>query len=239
MKKLKILVINLDNIDFTKQCLIDLNNQKSKDFEVVLVDQNSTEVGTKEFLDSLNYDNLEIVRNPENYPLHHVWNWFAKTYQNEYLCFLNNDVELSTNFAESIIQVFEKEPYVGLVVHSSNHPDYFTESQELKYEIVKPFVNLQGWDFSLRNVLYPEIPEYLKTYCGDDYIFNFIYEKGFNLAYILNSPIIHYEGQSKKSMKTNGYEDHVAFANNNNKHYLKVNLDFSKIKPTFNFINKI
>jgi hypothetical protein len=238
MKKLKILVINLDNINFTKKCLIDLNNQNTADFDIVLVDQNSSEYGTKEFLDSLNYNNLEIIRNKENLPLHQVWNWFNNNYKNEYLCFLNNDVEISTNFVETIINVFEMEPYVGLVVHSTNHPEFFIEEKELKYVVVEPFVNLQGWDFSIRRELYPQIPSYLKTYCGDDYIFNYIYEKGFNLAYILNSPMIHFEGQSKKSMKTNGYEDHVAFKENKNKHYLKINLNFSNIKPTFNVIKK-
>lgn len=238
MKKLKILIINLDNIEFTKKCLIDLNNQTTNDFEIVLVDQNSSEYGTKEFLDELKYSNLEIIRNQENLPLHQVWNWFADNYENEYLCFLNNDVEVSTNFVETIINVFDIEPYVGLVAHTTNHPEYFTEKENLSYTIVEPFIYLQGWDFSIRRVLYPKIPEYLKTYCGDDYIFNNIYEKGFNLAYILNSPMIHFEGQSKKSMKTNGYEDHVAFKENKNNHYLKINLYFSNIKPTFNKIIK-
>jgi len=239
IKKLKVLVVNLDNIDFTKICLRDLAKQTNRDFEIVLVDQNSSEIGTKEFLDSLNYDNLEIIRNDENLPLNHVWNWFAETYQNEYLCFLNNDVELSTNFVDTIIDVFEKEDKVGIVVHTTNHEQFSIQSNELNYEIVPPFIYMQGWDFSLRKKIYPKVPEYLKTYCGDDYIFNNIYEQGYNLAYILSSPMIHYEGQSKKSMKTNGYEDHVAFKSNNNKHYLKVNLDFSKIKPTFGEIKKI
>jgi GT2 family glycosyltransferase len=239
MKKLKILVINLDNIEFTKICLKDLSKQSNKNFDIVLVDQNSNEEGTKEFLESLNYDNLEIIRNDVNKPLHEVWNWFANTYDNEYLCFLNNDVELSTNFVNTIIEVFEKEPKVGIVVHTTNHESYHVESNELNYVVVEPFKYMQGWDFSIRKSIYPSVPNYLKTYCGDDYIFNNIYEQGYNLAYILSSPIIHYEGQSKKSMTTNGYEDHVAFKQHNNKHYLSVNLDFSKIKPTFGQIKKI
>lgn len=238
MKKLKILVINLDNLEFTKTCLKDLSKQTNKNFDIVLVDQNSKEEGTKVFLDSLFYDNLEIIRNKINKPLHDVWNWFANTYENEYLCFLNNDVELATNFVESIIEVFDKEPKVGIVVHTTNHEKYDIESNNLNYIVVEPFKYMQGWDFSIRKEIYPNVPSYLKTYCGDDYIFNNIYEQGYNLAYILSSPMIHYEGQSKKSMTTNGYEDHVAFKQHNNKHYLSVNFYFSKIKPTFSEIKK-
>lgn len=206
MKKVKVLVINLDNIDFTRDCLEDLSKQTTTDFEVVLVDQNSSESGTSEFLDSVNYPNVEVVRNETNKPLNEVWNWFHEKYKNEILCYLNNDVLLPTNFIESTIQVFDAEPYVGIVCHSTNHPDYQEETSELKYEIVEPFVNMQGWDFSIRGPLFPKVPSYLKTYCGDDFIFNDIYTKGFNLAYVLNSPIIHYEGQSKKSMKTSGID---------------------------------
>jgi GT2 family glycosyltransferase len=238
MKKLKILVVNLDNKEFTKNCLVDLSNQNNKDFDIVLVDQNSQEMGTKEFLDTLNYDNLELVINKENTPLNYVWNWFIKTYKNEYLCFLNNDVVLPTNFVDTTINVFEKENNVGLVVHSTNHDFYDSESDELKYHIVEPFKYFQGWDFTARREILPIIPDYIKTYCGDDFIFNNIYEKGFDLAYILNSPIIHFEGSSKKSMKTSGVEDIVSFRKHNNPHYLQVNTNFSKIKPTFNEIKK-
>lgn len=238
MKKLKILIVNLDNIEFTRDCLKDLQTQTSDDFEIVLVDQASTEEGTSEFLNSITYDNVEIVRNSENMPLNHVWSWFHATYKNEYLCFLNNDINLCSNFVESTIAVFEKEPYVGIVVHSTNHMSYCTEQEQLNYKVVEPFVNMQGWDFSLRHALFPTLPNYIKTYCGDDFIFHSIYERGFNLAYVLNSPIIHYEGQSKKSMKTSGVEDIRAYIDNNNPHYLKPNFEYSNLRPTFFNITK-
>ncbi len=238
MKKLKILIINLDNIEFTRNCLSDLENQTSDDFEIVLVDQNSSELGTSEFLDSITNEKIEIVRNPENYPLNDMWSWFQSNYKNEYLCYLNNDINLASNFVESTIKVLDREHNVGIAVHSTNHPDYSFESEELNYVIVPPFVNMQGWDFTIRRDLFPKLPNYIKTYCGDDFIFNSVYQKGFDLAYILNSPIIHYEGQSKKSMKTSGVEDIHAFVANNNAHYLKPNFNFSNIKPTFNKINK-
>lgn len=233
MKKLKILIVNLDNKEFTRNCLKDLENQTSDDFEIVLVDQASIEEGTAEFLDSVIDPRVEVVRNQENTPLNYVWSWFNNTYKNEYLCCLNNDINLASNFVESTIAVFEKEPYVGIVVHTTNHNGYSTERKVLDYRIVEKFRYMQGWDFTIRKVLFPKLPDYIKTYCGDDFIFNYVYERDFDLAYVLNSPIIHYEGQSKKSMKTSGVEDIHAFIQNNNGHYLKPNFEFSNYRPTF------
>jgi hypothetical protein len=233
MKKLKILIVNLDNIEFTRGCLKDLETQTSDDFGIVLVDQASTEEGTSEFLDSINNEKIEVIRNEVNMPLNYVWSWFSKKYNNDYLCCLNNDINLCSNFVESTIDVLEKEPYVGIVVHSTNHTSYSTERKELDYSIVDKFKYMQGWDFTIRRVLFPKLPDYIKTYCGDDFIFNYVYERDYDLAYVLNSPIIHYEGQSKKSMKTSGMEDIHAFILNNNGHYLKPNMDYTNIRPTF------
>lgn len=238
MKKLKVLVVNLDNINYTKDCLLDLSNQTNNNFDIVLVDQNSSEKGTKEFLDSLEYGNLEIIRNDINKPLNLVWNWFKETYENELLCFLNNDVRLSTNFIDTTISVFDKEPSVGIVVHTTNHENFIFERDELVYKIVEPYKFFQGWDFTVRRNLMPTIPDYIKTYCGDDFIYHNIYTNGYNLCYVLNSPVIHYEGSSKKSMKTSGFEDIIAFKQNNNPHYLQINQEFSRIKPTFKTIVK-
>lgn len=234
--KMKVMVINLDNIDFTRDCLSDLKNQTTDDFEIVLVDQASTEIGTEEFLSSINDERITVIRNIKRKPLNATWNWFEENYDNELLCFLNNDVRLSTNFIESTIMTFEQELKVGIVCHTTNHFDYCEENKDLQYVIVEPNVNMQGWDFTIRKELYNEIPSYLKTYCGDDYLFTKVYSLGYDLAYVLNSPIIHYEGQSKKSMKTSGVEDIHAYKENNNEHYLKINYEFSNIKPTFNKI---
>ena len=48
--KISILLVNLNNLEYTKECLNDLLNQDIV-FNLRLIDQNSSEFGTKEFFD--------------------------------------------------------------------------------------------------------------------------------------------------------------------------------------------
>ena len=46
--KISVLIVNLNNLDYTKQCLDDLLNQDIV-FNLRLIDQNSSEIGTIDF----------------------------------------------------------------------------------------------------------------------------------------------------------------------------------------------
>ena len=230
--KLRVLILNLNNLEYTKQCVEDLSNQDNQDFELTIIDQGSTERGTKEYLLSL-FNEHDIIFNQINESVNKMWNWFHEKYDEDLLCFLNNDVRLPHNFISDTIKVFEKEEKVGVVVHATNHLKYQKILPELEYVVVPKFVNMQGWDYTIRRECFTKIPEQLKIYCGDDFLYHNLYEKGYDMAYVLSSPIIHYEGQSKKFMTTSGMEDIAMFKNLGFKHYLKVNHEYSEIKPTF------
>jgi GT2 family glycosyltransferase len=218
----------------------DLLNQNYKDFKITLVDQNSSEPGTKEYLDYIttNIKEIDVVRNEINTPLNHVWNWFYENHDDEILCFLNNDVRLTNNFVKDTVDTFVKEENVGIVAHSSNHPNFDEELSELHYVVMINNNHMQGWDYAIRRSLFKPIPDALRTYCGDDFIFQNVYDNGYKMAYILSSPIIHYEGKSKKYLKENGVLDIHKYIEMGFKHHLKPNFNISKIKPTFQKLKK-
>jgi hypothetical protein len=200
--KISILLVNLNNLEYTKQCLEDLLSQDIV-FNLRLVDQNSTEIGTKEFFDNfftkhlngnfygkLNF--LEISNTGFNKPLNHLWNDYVKESSTDFICLLNNDVRLSPNFLSSAISVLEKEPSVGFVNHVTNNLLYSSWSNSLDYVIMKtPY--RQGWDPIFRKSCYTNIPENLNFFYGDDFIYSKLYELGYKGAYVLNSPMIHFE----------------------------------------------
>jgi GT2 family glycosyltransferase len=233
---IRILVVNLNNKEYTKNCINNLLSQTYENFKLTIVDQNSSEEGTQEFLETLTDSRINIVRNAENHPLNYVWNWFHQTYNEEILCFLNNDVIITDNFVYDTIEVFNKEPQVGIVVHSTNHENYTVKKTPTEYTIVEPGRNMQGWDYSIRRNLFVTIPEQLKTYCGDDFIFYNLYKQGYDLAYVTSSPMIHFEGQSKKFMKTSGIEDIHTYVEMGFPHNLRINEQFSKIRPSTIFL---
>jgi hypothetical protein len=72
---ISVLVVNLNNLEFTKKCVSDLISQDC-DFNLTVVDQNSSEEGTKEYFESLPI-NIEVFLNEKNSPLNHLWNWFV------------------------------------------------------------------------------------------------------------------------------------------------------------------
>lgn len=231
---INVLVVNLNNLKYTKDCIKDLLNQNFKDFKITLVDQNSSESGTKEYLEEItSVGIINVVINEKNTPLNHVWNWFYDNHYDELLCFLNNDVRVSSNFVKDTIDVFNTEEKVGIVCHSTNHTSFDREKKYLDYVIMEEDKYMQGWDYTIRRSLYKKIPNTLRTYCGDDFIFQNVYDQKYKMAYILSSPMIHYEGKSKKYLMENGVIDIHKYIALGFKHHLKPNLNISKIKPTF------
>lgn len=190
-----ILVVNLNNLEYTKNCIEDLKKQDYP-FNLTVIDQNSYELDTKSYFlllnSGINLRKFNFIQNNENIPLNHLWNDFVKNSNTKYICLLNNDVRLSPNFISSAIKVLEKESNVGFVNHVSNNKDYMEWSDILNYKIIEtPY--RQGWDLFFRKECYSTIPNGLEFFYGDDYLYSKLYSSNMKGAYILNSPMIHYE----------------------------------------------
>ena len=248
--KISVLLVNLNNLSYTKQCLEDLLNQEIV-FNLRLIDQNSSEIGTKEFFNDfftkhldgdfygkINY--LEISNTGFNKPLNHLWNDYVKESSTEFICLLNNDVRIPPNFLSSSISVLEKEPSVGFVNHVTNNSRYSSWSDSLEYLIMEgPY--RQGWDPVFRKSCYNPIPDELKFFYGDDYIYSKLYSLGYKGAYVLNSPMIHLErsttaekGGSRDCSLDGGFFSSLDLDYKN----LTFNEDLCRWKPEFNIITK-
>ena len=249
--KISVLLVNLNNLEYTKQCLEDLLLQDIV-FNLRLIDQNSSESGTKEFLDDFftrhsngefygKIDYLEISNTGFNKPLNHLWNDYVKESFTEFICLLNNDVKISPNFLSSSISVLEKEPSVGFVNHVTNNLTYSSWSDSLEYVIMEtPY--RQGWDPTFRKSSYSQIPENLNFFYGDDFIYSKLYESGYKGAYILNSPMIHFERSTtikkggQRDCSDDGYTFHLLNLEHKN---LRFNEELCRWKPEFTSIKFI
>lgn len=235
MNKIGVLVVNINNLDYTRGCIADLLKQ-TRPFDLTIIDQNSNEAGTKEYLNKIAKTyNFKVVFNNENIDLNRIWNSFYLNNKNKYLCFLNNDVRLPDNFIADTIDIFEREDDVGCVVHATNHPNYSRKINQLKYIVLDRKIK-QGWDFTIRRSAYNIIPDELHVYCGDDYLFEMMYRSNLKTAFALSSPIIHYQGKSMKYLKEPP-SDVKRYAKLGFKHNLRHCPEYSKIKPTFKNIN--
>jgi 23S rRNA U2552 (ribose-2'-O)-methylase RlmE/FtsJ len=246
MPRISVLVVNLNNLEHTKNCINDLLQQDIP-FNLTLINQNSSEAGTTEYFDDLFLKHSEgyfhgrihilgVYNTGFNKPLNHIWNEFVENSETEFICFLNNDIRLSPNFLSSSINVLDTEPTVGIINHATNSKEFQTWSKNLNY-VIQETPYRQGWDLIFRKDLYKKIPEELNFFYGDDYLFSKLYENGYVGAYVLNSPVIHYERST--TIEKNGMRDssidYEQFKNFDLKYKeLHFNEKFSKWKPEFN-----
>ena len=236
---ISVLVVNLNNLELTKNCINDLMMQDIE-FDLTIVDQNSNELGTSDFLSEINnllspVKSITIIKNNFNKSLNLIWNEFVEDSKNEFICLLNNDVRLCPNFLSSALDVLEIEKEVGFINHVTNNSEFSTFSDVLEYVIInQPY--RQGWDPIFRKSCYHRIPDEIKFFYGDDYIYTKLYSSGMKGAYVLNSPIVHLWKQTTK--EKGGMRDLTDDKN----HYKKAILDYkkldfvrelSKLKPEF------
>lgn len=184
-------IININGLSYTKNLIDDLMKQ-THPFQLTIIDQGSTEKGTKEYLTTVSY---EVIYNLCNISLSRLWNRLYEHSDSSLLCFLNNDLRIPSNFVEDTVNIFKREPEVGVVIHSTNHPNYQTTS-ELEY--VTGEIIVQGWDFTMRKEVYTPIPDNFGTFGGDDWLFVQMFKRGWKLAICLSSPIIHYKAKSHR-----------------------------------------
>jgi hypothetical protein len=147
---------------------------------------------------------LTLIDNAGNEDLCRLWNKFFLETSDPHLCFLNNDVRVPPNFVADTMAVLGKEPSIGCIVHEAG--DLVNYLDNLEYRVPeKKFC--QGWEFTIRREAYTVVPDNLKVFGGDDYIFSNLYLKGWRVAVITSSPIIHYNARSRKWYKYDRNEE--------------------------------
>lgn len=200
LKRLSISIVNLNCLGDTKELISDLDRQNCCDFDVYIYDQNSSELGTKEFLQELSKrSNYTIIQNGRNKPLNHIWNSFAESVKTEFIMCLNNDIRVPSNYIRDTLEILEKDSRVGIAVHATNNRRFSSATSPTRHVLENTFVK-QGWEFCLRLNEWTRIPEQLKFYCGDDFIFGELHKKNRKVGVITSSPVIHKLSKTRQAM---------------------------------------
>jgi glycosyltransferase involved in cell wall biosynthesis len=237
MNKLSVLIININNLKYTRDCINDLLNQNNENFIITLIDQGSKEKGTKEYIESIkNHNRIKVINNKENVSINKLWNDFKENEDSEYLCYLNNDIRLTDNFIDDTISILDKNEDVGIVIHSTNSWKFNKKLNNLQYKFSERKIK-QGFDFTIRKKYYVNIPETLKFYFGDDWLFHHIYEINKKVAICISSPIIHYGSKSSNYASKNFLEEENEYNKLGLKRELPHYNEYSEIVPTFKNFN--
>jgi len=111
--KVSIIIPTKDNSFLLRKCLRGIEyNTNYQNYEIIIVDNNSTEIETKQYLKSLPYT---VLNYNENFNFSKMNNFAVSKSSGEYLLFLNDDVEvLEPNWLDEMLGICQQKD-VGAV----------------------------------------------------------------------------------------------------------------------------
>ena len=110
--KISIIIVNYNGKELLQKCLESLFKTDYENFEVILVDNNSTD-NSIEFV-TKEYPKIIVIKLDSNKGFAEPNNIGAKIAKGEYLLFLNNDTVTTSNFISEMIKVLEKDQRVAI-----------------------------------------------------------------------------------------------------------------------------
>ena len=122
LPKCSIIIPVFNQVEYTKQCIETLYKNTPKSlFEIIVVDNNSSD-GTKEFLCGIK-EKIKVISNPGNLGFAKACNQGAKEASGRYLIFLNNDTVPLPGWLEEMVDSANSDIDAGIVGSRLLYPD--------------------------------------------------------------------------------------------------------------------
>lgn len=118
-----IVIPNKDHIDDLKRCLQSIQNSNYKNYEIIIVENNSTEESTFEFYRTIESEQIKVVTWEYVFNYAAINNFGVNHTKGEYLLFLNNDIEaLNSCWIEEMLSNCQRKN-VGIVGAKLYYPN--------------------------------------------------------------------------------------------------------------------
>ncbi|MGE5554073.1 MAG: glycosyltransferase [Betaproteobacteria bacterium] len=117
-KLTSIVILTHNGIEYTKQCVDSIRQYTSEPYELIFVDNGSTD-GTIEYLEGL--EGVTLIQNPINLGFAAGCNQGMSVARGEYIMLLNNDTIVTPGWLTRLITRVESDPAVGMVGPRSNY----------------------------------------------------------------------------------------------------------------------
>jgi GT2 family glycosyltransferase len=108
-----VIVVNWNRCGLLRACLLSLQAQTFLDFELIVVDNGSTD-GSLEVLREASFDRIQTIENAENRGFCAANNQGIQTAQGRFIALLNNDAEAEPRWLEQLLSAIENAPGVGM-----------------------------------------------------------------------------------------------------------------------------
>ncbi|MEW6455727.1 MAG: glycosyltransferase family 2 protein [Acidobacteriota bacterium] len=110
-----IIIVNYNGVSFLEKLLNSIKKQTYKDFEIIFIDNNSSDHSLRIVENLKNSFSIKIIKNKQNLGFAKACNQGIKESKGEYILILNFDVYLESNFLEMALNGFRKDKKIGMV----------------------------------------------------------------------------------------------------------------------------
>lgn len=129
--KVSVIVLNWNAIKYTMRCIKSLKRQSYRDFEIIVVDNGSTEGNSVETLK--NTKSIKLVLNSRNLGFAQGNNVGVKASSaSKYIVFLNNDAFVPRDWLKEFVAAMEKHPELGEAM-SKIYNRYYGKEYHFEY----------------------------------------------------------------------------------------------------------
>jgi len=184
-------------IDVLENLIKTLNNDPSVG-EIILIDNCIKGM-------SFNYNKLRVILPEKNMYVNLSWNLGVKEAKYDYVALLNDDIIISEKICSTVLKKIKEYNNIGIIGFSKEFVKVITDENIIPEDndiILKKtnFINAQfGIAMFFKKDLYPMIPEDLKIWYGDCYIFEKFKQKYQN--YLITCQEIYHYGSLTSSSK--------------------------------------
>ena len=214
-------------VDYTLRCLSSIADHPSfAEFEVIIVDDCSPD-DSRSVL-SHRVRGIQILSNDSNQGFIRSCNTGAKAAKGQYLCFLNNDTEVTDGWLDALLRTFGDFPGTGLVGSKLVYPDgrlqeaggivwqdgsawNFGRNQDPQlpvFNYAREVDYCSGASIMVPKPLFQDLggfdEHYLPAYCEDTDLALKVRDKGLRVIYQPLSTVIHYEGVTSGTDTSSG-----------------------------------
>jgi GT2 family glycosyltransferase len=112
--RVSVVIPNLNGRDILAHCLVSLEQQRFKDFEVIVVDNGSTDDSVSNVRNGFPWVG-KIIENPSNLGFARACNQGIEASSGEYVALLNNDTEAHPAWLEELVRSADANPGVGML----------------------------------------------------------------------------------------------------------------------------
>jgi GT2 family glycosyltransferase len=170
-----IIIVNYNGKSHLEKCLSSLTKSRYQRFEVILVDNNSTD-SSVEFVQK-NYSFVDIIKLDKNYGFAEPNNIGAKNAKGELLLFLNNDTITTPDSIMELVNVAKEDPDIsifqslllkpdGSVDSSGDFMDLYGRaySSRERVEAIRPILSARGASMMARKKVFWDLGGFDKNY---------------------------------------------------------------------------